>query len=530
MPYSNYVCTTPQKSPLAHKQQVQNNAGGYVFAVDKWARLERFLILGSDANTYYQSAPALTRENAACVIECFEEDARRASQLITMITREGRAPRRNPALFALALASVHTSDEIRRSAFSAVVPCCQTASSLFLWMRYRKELGGGSGPAFKRTLACWYESRDNAALAFQMIKYREREGFTHKRAIELCGKGWGSSIERGSLYRWARGKDFNAAWSPMQLQAFIKVQDPTAKNVPEIVERFRLPWEALPTELLRDPKVWHALIPHMGLTGLILSLGRMTNIEAITRKDYQRVIERIVNEDNIRAAKVHPLTLLLTQKLYADGHGLKGNLTWNPIGAVVDALDTAFYLSFRATEPTSKRYLLALDVSGSMTARLPNSSLTCREASAAMALVTMANEPLCDVVGFTAGGGYWGGRTELKALDISPKDRLDQAVKKISRLSFGRTDCALPMTWARKEDRSYDAIVVYTDNETHSGSIHPCTALRTYRKEMKLDTKLAVVGMTSTSFSIADPSDFGMRDFVGFDSAAPAVMADFFRN
>jgi 60 kDa SS-A/Ro ribonucleoprotein len=33
--------------------------------------------------------------------------------------------------------------------------------------------------------------------------------------------------------------------------------------------------------------------------------------------------------------------------------------------------------------------------------------------------------------------------------------------------------------------------------------------------------------MTSNGFSIADPDDAGMLDVVGFDTATPAVMADF---
>jgi 60 kDa SS-A/Ro ribonucleoprotein len=35
--------------------------------------------------------------------------------------------------------------------------------------------------------------------------------------------------------------------------------------------------------------------------------------------------------------------------------------------------------------------------------------------------------------------------------------------------------------------------------------------------------------MVSNGFSIADPSDAGMLDVVGFDTAAPAVIADFVR-
>ena len=60
-----------------------------------------------------------------------------------------------------------------------------------------------------------------------------------------------------------------------------------------------------------------------------------------------------------------------------------------------------------------------------------------------------------------------------------------------------------------------------------AGNIHPAAALEKYRKEMGIPAKLVVVGMVSNGFSIADPSDRGMMDVVGFDAAAPALIADF---
>jgi 60 kDa SS-A/Ro ribonucleoprotein len=72
--------------------------------------------------------------------------------------------------------------------------------------------------------------------------------------------------------------------------------------------------------------------------------------------------------------------------------------------------------------------------------------------------------------------------------------------------------------------------VVYTDNETWFGGVHPFQALKQYRQAMGRPAKLIVAGMTATKFTIADPSDHGMLDVVGFDSAAPAVMAAFSRD
>lgn len=71
---------------------------------------------------------------------------------------------------------------------------------------------------------------------------------------------------------------------------------------------------------------------------------------------------------------------------------------------MIDALDGVFYLAFGNVHVTNKRMLLALDVSGSMQAPVHAMPyLSCREASAAMALVTAAVEPSHRIVAFTNG-------------------------------------------------------------------------------------------------------------------------------
>ena len=104
---------------------------------------------------------------------------------------------------------------------------------------------------------------------------------------------------------------------------------------------------------------------------------------------------------------------------------------------------------------------------------------------------------------------------------------MDDVVKSISGLPFGGTDCALPMLEAMKHQWPVDLFVIYTDNETWAGSIHPAQALRQYRQRMGIPARLVVVGMASNGFSIADPADGGMLDVVGFDTATPQVIADF---
>ena len=85
------------------------------------------------------------------------------------------------------------------------------------------------------------------------------------------------------------------------------------------------------------------------------------------------------------------------------------------------------------------------------------------------------------------------------------------------------------MLWAQKNRIDVDQFVIYTDNETWAGTVHPAQALRSYREARGIPAKLVVVGMTSTGFSIADPNDAGMLDVVGFDTSTPPVIADFAR-
>jgi len=68
---------------------------------------------------------------------------------------------------------------------------------------------------------------------------------------------------------------------------------------------------------------------------------------------------------------------------------------------------------------------------------------------------------------------------------------------------------------------------VYTDGEIWAGDIHLVQPLRAYRYKMGIGAKLVVIGMVSNGFRIADPDDDGMLDVVGFDTAAPSVVADF---
>ena len=163
--------------------------------------------------------------------------------------------------------------------------------------------------------------------------------------------------------------------------------------------------------------------------------------------------------------------------------------------------------------------------------------LTPRMAAAAMAMAIARREPNYYIAGFAA--GFYGspsddfsmrsmrGKATMAPLSITATDSLASAVRKTQILDFGGTDCALPMLDALEKKIPVDCFVILTDSETWAGKVHPTEALQKYRQEMGIPAKLVVVAMVSNEFTIADPQDAGMLDVVGFDSAAPALIADF---
>jgi 60 kDa SS-A/Ro ribonucleoprotein len=466
------------------------------------------------------------------------------------VSDEGRAPKNDPALFALAMAAGLGDEATRRKALEALPLVARTGTHLFQFAAFVEGFRGW-GRSLRRAVGGWYAAQRVDALAYQAVKYRQRDGVAHRDLLRLAHPAsrvsagnptLEVSAEHGRLFDWiVRGGSTDGL--PRLVEGFVRAQAAASPaEAAALVREYGLPREALVSEHLTSPEVWEALLEEMPTTAMIRNLATMTRVGVVEpgSAGTATVVDRLGDAERIRRARVHPIALLAALRTYSSGRGARGRHTWGPVRAVVDALDGAFYTAFGNVEPAGTRLLLALDVSGSMeagsVAGVPG--LTPRDASAALALVTAATEERYEVVGFFAGRHGWKSRTKsqwgwgdqgLTPLAISPRQRLDDAVKTVSNLPFGGTDCALPMLYARAQEREVDTFVIYTDSETWAGKVHPAQALQDYRAWSGIDARLVVVGMVSNGFSIADPADPGMLDVVGFDTATPQLISDFAR-
>ena len=528
MRYNNILNSkvTTQSAPIPGKNQVANSAGGYVWEVNDWTRLRRFLILGTEGGSYYASETKLTLENAEAIKRCLALDGVRVVKEIVAISDAGRAAKNDPALFALAMCTAFGDDITRKAALEALPTVARIGTHLFHFAEYVNGMRGW-GRGLRNAVANWYDRKPNAELASQLVKYRQRDGWSHRDLLRLAHPKTDDAT-RNALYHWVVDGWEGVGEVPHPDQvlrtiwAFEQIQRAkSGVEAAKLVREFALPIEVVPTEL-RDRGIWEAVLPHAGPTFLLRNLGNLSKIGLLTKGawDAFALLREKLTIGALRKARVHPIQILSALITYRQGHGSRGKGEWEAVPEVIDILDKAFYTAFDTVKPSGKRWVLALDVSGSMgmgeIAGVPG--LTPRVGSAAMAMITYKVEAAVEIIAFS---------TKLMRIDLSRQKRLDDVVKAVDGLPFSGTDCAQPMLWAMENKVKADVFVVYTDSETWHGTIHPTQALDQYRQKTGIPARLAVVGMTANKFSIADPNDAGMLDVVGFDTAAPDLIREF---
>src|SRR3954470_10363329 len=451
---------TPQSQPIPGSNQARNSGGGYSWQVDDWVRLDRFLILGGEGGTYYITERDLVKQNHDAIVRCIEADGVRVVNRIVEISQSGRAPKNDPAIFALALVATHGDAQAKAHAFVKLAKVCRIGTHLFHFAEYVNAMRGW-GRGLRNAIASWYVERESDDLAHQAVKYQQRDSWSHGDLLRLAHPK-APSPQHDAVFRWmlagseslgerevkrtVRGEDRIAKYGPVGslpklIEAFEQAKRASSKQeIVKLITDFDLPREAIPTQWLNEKAVWDALLQRMPMTAMIRNLGKMSAVGLIKPfSDAKKLILRkLKDETALSRARIHPLAILVAQKIYAQGHGDKGSLKWSPSSAIVDALDAAFYATFGNVEPCGKPLLLALDVSGSMAcSSIGGSCITARETSAAMALITL------NVSGF----------------------------------------------------------ITYTDSETWAGPIHPAQALRKYRDGFVAEAKAVVVGMTSNGFT-----------------------------
>lgn len=545
-----YKTKLVDNSVKAKPTQVLNNTGGYVFQTSDMQRLTRFLVLGTTASSFYASSEKVVDGNAAH-IEKLISGGYGVSVVdeIVRVSDAGLSVNNDFALFALAICLVSKDAFTQSAAADAINRVARIGTHKVHLAQFLKNMGGFNIKSVRKAMASAYNGLSLGKLEYDLIKYRNRDGWTQGDVLRLSHPRPNSPLHAAAFYFAVHGFDapvepkFDSRTSSIKAQvansaryenflrnknhlkklaAYDSLQQTTdPATAAKLIQDFELPRECVPTELLNSPLVWEALLPHMGMSAMIRNLAKMTTIGLLDGANLRHVIGALTDAERIQNERVHPINILLANNIYAQGHGQLGDNTWKPVQLILNALNEAMYLSFDAIEPTGKRLEAALDVSGSMSmsqitketpkgqVRLP---LTPRDVCAVFAMILRRRESNCAVHGFS---------DRYIDLKIKPTMRLEEVVAYMWSIPYGGTNLSL----AYDVNEQVDGFMVMTDDEVNQGP-HPYQKLKQYRQKYG-PAKSVIAATTATPFSIADPDDMNSLDVAGFSPDLLSTISKF---
>lgn len=531
-----------RRSPM----EAFNSCGMTVYKLDHWAMLRRFMFLGTEKGTYYITSNNLTEMHLDSLEELMK-DSQNHDKIINLVKEFiNKAFKVDYIIYILARCCVEKNNKaLRTKGYELLKEVCRTPTQLFMFVQLyealHKKLHGSTGwnKQQKQAISKWYLDKTWRDLVYQVTKYKNRNGWTHADVLRLAHvkpRDGEEGYVKDCLFKYiTKGyAEFNGKAADTYsvelegLKNYIRdYEEVMFGNVsPEIaishIKQNGFVREHLSTNLLNDVDVWNALVDKMPMIAMLRNMNKITSVGVFEKypETLAKVLSTLSNKDIIQKSKAHPMQFLIALKMYSKGRGDKGKLEWSPRPDVLSALNIAFKNSFGNAPVTNKRYLLALDVSGSMTGSTVCGvdCLMASEVSCAMSMIIAGTESNCDIMGFNY---------QFQPLSIKPEAPLEDNLRAVYNSTFGSTDCSLPMTWSLENNKKYDAMIVFTDSETNCNRVNPATALNNYNERMGLDCKLIVVAMSANKFTIADPENPNMLDICGFDSSTPLCISEF---
>jgi len=396
---------------------------------------------------------------------------------------------------------------------------------LYHFLEFAKQFRGW-GRAFKRTVANWMLSKDAENLAFIFTKYAQRDGYSAKDVLRLA-KPKPITEDQDMVFKYiAKGilenNNESKAYQYLNAVETLKTLE-KSKDIVALTEKFKIPMEIVPTDK-RDKQVYSSVVKSAGMTWILRNLANLSrhdviNSNAVGREIVKLIQSKFTDEEQLRKARIHPIAILNALETYKKGNSRDNRWTVN--SNILNVLNKAFYKSFEFVEPMNKRVYFGLDCSRSMYGTWslkPDDILQPATIGACFALAFLKKES--DVV-------FKGFNDTMQPINVHSECSLEEVIRTTQKVNWGSTNCALPMLDAMENNIPVDLFVILTDNDVNTGRIHPFEALKQYRKKMNINAKLVVMATSATLFTIADPSDAGMLDIVGFSPDVFTVIKNF---
>lgn len=480
------------------------------------------MITGTSSNAYYAGKFEMTSDFDRVVSECAKEDATRTADLIREVSYDGLAVRVDSCIFALLVLSTVAPKEFLRIANDVI----RTQSHFHLLMSFIKGGKGqssgyrGMGTIIQAFGKRWFQEKDTSWLAYQTLKYPQRNGFEVRDELRLFHPKT-EEADRDALFAYAVGKQKSLEYPSLhQVQAYEYLKaNPSETNAIKAIQEHNLSFEMVAPLGCMTDKVWDVLFQKMPLGATLRNVGNLSQHHVFDTPANKLLLrERLTNVDKLRKARIHPYDALLANRMYSRGGGLRSSKTWTVNNQVKNTLDLCLGKTFDSLESTGQTYFFAVDVSGSMSSTLePTNLISCCEVATVMALAAAKAEEDCYIYGF---------KHNLTDLGISSRDTFESATKKARDYNFGSTDAGKVYEFAMNRNIYVDTFAFFTDSESFGGT-QSFQLLNQYRKKVNPNARAVYCTLQPYWGSLADPKDAGSLSIEGFDPTAVKLIQQF---
>ena len=278
-------------------------------------------MLGSEGGSYYAAERELTLDNANAVKRCIAADGQRVIDEVVR-TSNGIAPRNGPSLFVLAMTAAFGNDEARRAALAVLPEVARTGSHLFQFVEYVDGMRGW-GKGLRRAVGAWYQAQgDVAQAAYQMVKYRQRNGWTHRDLLRKAHPSGRANPDFDALYGWvtqgAAPPVDDRRYDIIRAYEYVAENTERPKLIADAIREFDMTWEMIPGAAMSHREVWEALFERMPMTAMIRNLATLTRLGVVApmSEAATQVAARLNDADALRAARIHPIAILSALTTY----------------------------------------------------------------------------------------------------------------------------------------------------------------------------------------------------------------------
>ena len=481
-------------------------------------------------------------------------------QHLLYISRSGRTLRQNYLIFALAICARSNSPSTREKAYRNLNCICRTSTHFFSFVNYCKQesllsKSTGWGRMHRKAMLNWYEEKKTnpIGLGRHLTKCKgrkmktndgKRKVWSHKKVLKMAHPKFKDSLMKVvTKYVFFGLNEAQSFASSMEkndksISDFLSYIEGTEKakrchdenELSTLIKSFRLDREQIPTQMMESKKVCEAIMENMKTEARIRNICLMASKGLCDKESKcERFIAESLSNEALQAAKVHPARILVALLSYKKGEkkaprkSSDKTVKWSVNENICQTLESAFYRSFQLVEESKeKRFLLAISINKDMSEPCQGCpSINCKEAAAAMMMLTVKTEGKCTIVGFSD--------DVVREIDIKRKNTLEEVMQEIGQYVDSGTDPCLPIRWATQKKKKFDVFIVYFDKITTERQ-NVSEEMEKYREKMEIpDARMIVVAMRASQPILANQKDPFILNIVGFDSTVVRIIQKFAR-